>query len=83
MSAVVCRVTTRFIPTTALLILDTALRVPFTVTLILATVALILLTAIYNIATPTPILATAIVILMTAMINNCHGDGHSGDGDDQ
>jgi hypothetical protein len=62
-----------FILTTALLILVTALRGPLTVTLILVTVLPILTTA-------TLILAAATLILMTAMINNCHGDGHSGCG---
>jgi hypothetical protein len=57
---------------------------------ILTTALLILVTALRAPLTVTLILATVRPILMMAMINNCHGDDHSGcgdahsdDGDDQ
>jgi hypothetical protein len=69
-------VTAVVIPATAMVILSMAIPVPATAMVIPATARVVL--------------ATARVILTTAMINNCHGDGHSGygkgdsdDGNDQ
>ena len=76
----VCRITLRMmlatgasIPTLSISLSLTLIHRQATAPLILLTTTLIPITAIL-------ILATAVVIPLTAMINNCHGNGHSGDG---